>query len=257
MTTIPSDIGAAVGEILARAVMRLMEERPVELTEDEPDDDDHVRPIAVRVEDMRRKAEAARYPIAEGKRWSGRVKRTYRGEVDMSKRAIGIALHSNGVTRKESSQRWHLTTAHWQATHERALWLHPHATYLIAANMLDVAPLHAISIESIGKGGSTPVSDAVIETTRECIRQIVTLQRSLGYPVTFIAPHRVGALAESRPSCPGRDIWANCGEWAAREFGLKVPPDEPLWHGCGVIPKEWHGEHWRGGEGLARMTAAG
>ena len=253
MTTIPNPAPHLLGVAVA-ALLKLMEERPDEGFTDEDDGEEHpLKPV--RVEDMRERAALAKYPMgSKPSKWGGKVKRTYRKPVDLSKRRVGIGLHSNGVTRPESSPRWHLTTAHWQATHERALWLHPHSTYLIAANMLDVMPLHAINIESIGKGGDAPVSDAVIETTRECIRQIVQIQAAINQPVEWIAPHRVGALSGSRPACPGGPIWRECGEWAAREFGLAVPPDHALWPGCGVIPAKWHGQYWRGGEGLARLA---
>lgn len=245
-----------LGNTLGRALGGISwEERPDEGEQDEPGQS-AITVAEVKVIDQRDQAAKARYPISDA-RWSGKLKRDYRPPVNLAKRSVGIVLHSMGVTRPESSPRWPLVSSHWVASHEAARWLHPHDRYLIAANMLDVAPLHGVSVESIGKGGSAPVSDAVISTTRECVLQIIAEQADNGAPVEWIAPHRVGALKTSRPNCPGPVIWQQVGEWAAREFDLAVPPDGPLWRNCGVIPASWHGEYWRGGEGLRRMSAHG
>ena len=77
-----------------------------------------------------------------------------------------------------------------------------------------------------------------------------------GGEVVAIMPHRVTGRGRNgrpnRPLCPGHEIWSQVGEWAARHLDLAMPGSEFAMGGL-TIPDSWHGEHYRGGEGLTLL----
>lgn len=184
--------------------------------------------------------------------------------VDLSARRVVIVLHQTGVQR--SAARWretmHRVTCHRGIGPDGARYrVHPLNTRLVAANRLDRAPFHAISIEIAGnfegidgsgkwwapdRMGRGRASPAQIAGARQAVRDICREVSQAGGRVEAIAPHRIaGRDANGWPNrtlCPGSRVWSEVGEWASAVLGLGVPgPGVCL--GGAPIPREWHGPY--------------
>ena len=189
-----------------------------------------------------------------------RTKRTKYPPVDLKSRDVVIVLHQTGFER--TARRWK-ETAHRVTCHRlvdptgRAFMVHPITTRLVAANRLDRAPWHAISVEVAGnferedgsgkywkpeKFGRGRASDAQIHGARLEVARIIREVQEAGASVAMIAPHRIsGQNAAGKPNrqaCPGSRVWLEVGEWCADLFGLATPPEG--WE-CGgaPIPESW------------------
>jgi hypothetical protein len=217
------------------------------------------------VVDLEGKAAAATYK-------NGAVKRTRYPRVKLATRRVVIVLHQTGVERPSSSKRWHLVTAHRViAPNGDRMRLHPIDVRLTAANRLDRAPWHAISIEVggnfegvdggdpdwyqpnvLGRGRAT---DVQLEACFSEVRAIVAEVGGMGGRVEAIAPHRIaGRDAKGRPNrqiCPGSRVWSMVGERAGSELGLAIPAPGLALGGL-TIPDTWHGPHYAGCTRLLR-----
>lgn len=207
--------------------------------------------------DLEARAAAAKYA-------DGRVKRTAFPLVDLSRRKVVIVLHQMGVELARSWPSWHRVTCHRGILPDASISrVHPIRTRLIAANRVDRAPWHALSIEIAVNGegvdgsgrwanpernGRGRVSDAQIEAGRACV---VDLQREVaeaGGEVVGILPHvTTGRDKRGRPNrqiCPGSRPWGEIGEWAGAVLGIPIPG--PGWALGGLpIPATWYHPRWR------------
>lgn len=227
---------------------------------------ERARPGSVgRIVDLEGKAAAAKYK-------SGIVKRTRYPRVTLAKRRVVIVLHQTGVERPSSSQRWHLVTAHRViAPNGDRMRLHPIDVRLVAANRLDRAPWHAVSIEVggnfegvdggdpdwyqpnvLGRGRAT---DAQLESAFAEVEMICEEVAHAGGRVEAIAPHRIAGRDEhgrpNRQICPGSRVWSGVGERAGADLGLAIPAPGLALGGL-PIPDEWHGPHFPGCTRLLR-----
>ena len=221
--------------------------------------------------DMYEAAKRAKYA-------SGRSKRDRYPRVDLSKRKVVITLHQMGFERRNPSNRWHLVTAHANVVRDDAApyvaRLHPADVRLVAANALDRSPWHSYNIEIEGNYRRRPGSDywngdrmgrSVLDVemrnaARAAVVDGIEQVAAAGGEVVAVMPHCVsgrtktssGKMVPNRQGCPGFEIWREVGEWAARELGLALPG--PGFELGGVpVHESWHGEHWRGGEGLTLL----
>jgi hypothetical protein len=216
--------------------------------------------------DLTERAALARYDDTTDKAGNirkGAIKRTAFRPVDLSRRRVIIVLHQMGVERSATSSRWPLVTAHRVVGPDATIYkLHPITTRLVAANRLDRAPYHAISIEvagnfeaNDGRGdwfapdtfGRGRASVAQVEACRQLVADLCTEVALAGARVDGIVPHRVSGRDRNgkpnRGACPGSRVWSEVGEWCGAELGLRVP-SEGFRVGGDPVPAAWHGEHW-------------
>lgn len=210
----------------------------------------------LRIHDVEDKARAVRF------RRSGKRKR--RGKVDLRARRIVIVLHQSGFVRSHARM---LESAHRINCHRAVdgtgarFRVHPLDAMLWAADAFNYKPFHAINIEVIGNfGGNGPdgphwrpdkFGKSILEpaqrtAVRAEIRTIVSEVEDAGVHVSMIAPHRVSGNDRkgrpNRPLCCGREIWEQCGEWAADALMLPTPrPGESF--GGSPIPDAWRGQY--------------
>lgn len=208
-----------------------------------------------------REAQAAKVEYGNGK-----VKRTRYRRVKMQSRKILIGLHQAGVERSED--RWGKTVQ--RVTCHRAIGptgtryrVHPLDVRIVCTNRLDRSPWHCIGIEQLGNMegiegsgnwykpkvfGHGTLSAHEEESLKQEIAAIrIELRDVYGVQIYGIAPHRVAGRNRrgrpNRPICCGSAIWSRVGEWAAVEFGFRVPGPEQTFGGLPIHP-EWHGEHY-------------
>lgn len=213
------------------------------------------------VVDMTERARDVAYE--RGRSIKGKAKRTLYPRADLSRREVVIVLHQTGVERAETSSRWHHVTAHYVVTPGgRVLRLHPIDVRLVAANRLDRAPYHAISIEFAGnfegvdgsgrwfagdRMGRGRASEAQVAAGRWLCRRICRDVAAKGSSVAAIAPHRIsGRDSAGRPNrqlCPGSRVWSEVAERVCAADGVPVPAPGVTVGGA-PIPDEWHGDRW-------------
>lgn len=216
-------------------------------------------------EDLEQQAASARYK-------NGKIKRTRYPLVDLRKRRVVIVLHQTGVERASSSTRWPKVTAHRTIKPNATIVrLHPIRTRLVAANRVDRAPFHALSIEvggnfegidgsgrwaspaTMGRGRA---SDWQIRAGRQCVFDLIDEVELLGGRVEAILPHRITGHDErgvpNRQICCGSRVWSEIGEWTADRRGLLVPAPGFALGGLS-LPEQWRGRFynpklatWRG-----------
>lgn len=223
------------------------------------------RPTVFPVVDLEQRARLATYR-------DGRPKRTAYAPVKLARRKVVIVLHQTGVERPESSQRWHLVTAHRAiGPTGRRYRLHPITTRLVAANRVDRSPYHALSIEvggnferddgtgtwympaQLGRGRA---SDAQLAATVAECHALAAEVEAAGAKVVAILPHRITGRGRggkpNRHGCCGSRVWSGAGEiWAAT---TGTPTPAPGFALGGVpVPDLWRGQYsdrslarWRG-----------
>ncbi len=206
--------------------------------------------------DLEQRAATARYD-------NGAIKRTRYPRVDLRRRRVVIVCHQTGVERSSASDRWHLVTAHRVVKPDGTVCrLHPLDVRLVAANRLDRAPWHAISIEvggnfegidgsgrwaspqTMGRGRA---SDLQIVAARAAVVEIVKSVASMGASVEAVLAHRVSGRnrngVPNRQICCGSRIYSEVVEWSGAELGLAVAG--PTFKAGGLtIPEQWHGRFW-------------
>lgn len=195
--------------------------------------------------------------------YRGKVKRTLFPRVDLTRREVVVCLHQTGVERRDDSPRWHLVTAHYVITPSgRVCHLHPIDTRLVAANRLDRAPYHAISIElsgnfegvdgsgdwwspsTMGRGRAT---EAQLYAGRWLVRRIARDVAAKRATVAAIVPHRIAgrdsAGKPNRPLCPGSRVWGEVAERVSVSDGIPVPrPGVAV--GGSPVPESWRSMAW-------------
>ena len=211
-------------------------------------------------------AARAKYP-------SGRNKRTRYKPVDLSRRQVVVMLHAMGFERARTSSRWPLVTCHRAVVRDDGdayiQRLHPVTTRLVAGNAVDRSPWHGVHIEVEGnyaspegkywagdRMGRSVLDEDMRDAARAAVVDLIREVEDRGGEVVAVMPHRVTGRGSNgrpnRPLCPGHEIWSQVGEWSARYLDLALPgPDFAM--GGLTIPDSWHGEHWRGGEGLTLL----
>jgi hypothetical protein len=212
-----------------------------------------VPPAEYPVVDLEAKAALAAYANGVNKR------RKY-SPVDLTRRRVVIVLHQMGVERSPLSSRWPLVTAHRVIGPDGTrMRLHPLRTRLVAANRVDRAPWHAISIEIAGNfEGTDGAGDwykpqiygrgrmgvaQVLACRQELTEIIVNEVPELGGKVEAIIPHRVTGQSKgkpNRPICPGSRAWSQVGEWTGAFHGIAVPGPSFKLGGLPVL-SSWHG----------------
>lgn len=238
--------------------------------------DEHLVPVAERelecaadrtcepnpvVADMQARAATATYRSGS---YKGKRKRTLFPRVDLRRRRVVVVLHQTGFEAPSSSSIWPRVTCHRAILPDATVALvHPIDVRLVAANRLDRAPWHAISIEiggnferDDGRGnwhagdtaGRGRASDGQLQAAFDCIGLLCSEVRSMGGVVEAVLPHRVAGRDKrgrpNRQACPGSRVWSLVGERAGAELGLAVP-DERFVIGGSAIPASWHGPHWQ------------
>ena len=212
------------------------------------------------VVDMLGKAAAVTYTRGS---YRGKVKRSLFPRVDLTRREVVICLHQTGVERRDDSSRWHLVTAHYVITpHGRICHLHPIDVRLIAANRLDRAPYHAISIEFAGnfegvdgagdwwapsQMGRGRATEAQLHAGRWLVRRIARDVAGKRATVAAIVPHRISgrdtAGRPNRPLCPGSRVWGEVAERVCAADGIPIPrPGVEV--GGSPVPETWRSVAW-------------
>ena len=193
---------------------------------------------------------------------NGKSKRYRYPPVDLAAREVIVVVHQAGFEVGEGWPWWKLS-AHTTITPKaRRARLHPYSIRLVAANRLDRAPYHAISIEVAGnfegldgsgnwwggpRQGRGRASDAQIRAVRAEMLAIERTARAQGWEVFAVAPHRISGRNRKgqpdRPICCGSRLHAETVEWAGAELGWRVPADGFAVGGMPVDPR-WHGPYW-------------
>lgn len=205
-------------------------------------------------------------------RHNGRNKRTRYRRVNLAGRRVIAVVHQTGVVRGPQTfrARAHHITAHRAIGPEGSHYLiHPLNVRLVAANALDRAPWHAVSIEISGNfegiegdGWWSPETMGASELTG---RQAKSLRAELwhltrevadfGGVLEGVAPHRISGRGSNgvpnRPLCCGYAAWRVAEAWAI-ERGVAVPA-EGFAIGGDPVPEEWRSAAWRARSGAVRV----
>ena len=138
-----------------------------------------------------------------------------KGDPDRYHRAFGVACHALAFSDRRvvlpNPLLWHVN--HGNGFNARALGLEIEGRF----------PGLKGKPGTLASTPETPVTEDLVETAREALRQLVELGRGLGMPIRYAHAHRQSS--PTRRSDPGEELWRRVVlEYGVPELGLVTQP---------------------------------